>query len=258
MNPYDLKRFPRSTPTMETSSNRQLELATLIPQLIRANGEPPPGLMAYAEHGLERVGFVPATPEAKAYIERVFANWPDKWDFESLLFLLARGHSLPDPAKEPEAKLNVYEITAAGFNASSSDTDDRVLFVAAASADIVEQLAEMYGGKYVGKLDHVSPDSPDVDATLPRDELELRSILVNYQLATRHVTTKAKPEPDVLISHGNTPSGVSLSLWRRFKDKQYQLRMTRMDGGVENLVLAKTEEQGRALLAWMLDGAPKE
>lgn len=69
-----------------------------------------------------------------------------------------------------------YEVTAAGFDGSTSATDDRVFWVRAESADAVRVAIDGTGAVF-----HDVIDGDDaIDFTLPEDEAQLRAALAAF------------------------------------------------------------------------------
>lgn len=79
--------------------------------------------------------------------------------------------------------MKTFEITAAGFDAASDDTDDRVLWVRLEdqSEKYLGQLAGFYGASLAQELHGI--DAADIDFTLPGDEKQLRESLSAFSRA---------------------------------------------------------------------------
>lgn len=72
--------------------------------------------------------------------------------------------------------LKVFEVTAAGFDASSDAADDLVYWVAAPSGDSVKAAIQDTGAVFCGNVMGWSMD--DVDYTLPAEAVQLSSALL--------------------------------------------------------------------------------
>lgn len=80
------------------------------------------------------------------------------------------------------SQLKFFEITAAGFDASTDATDDLVFWVAAPTEDLVKKAIMDTGAAFCGEIDHI--ELVDADFTLPAQEMQLSSMLL--QTASDH------------------------------------------------------------------------
>lgn len=82
----------------------------------------------------------------------------------------------------------VYEVTAAGFDASSDETDHLVFWIASPSFEILQQVIAGTSAKYCGEVD--GWDGDDIDYYLPSQSAQLCADL--NPLASPHSATKTK------------------------------------------------------------------
>jgi len=82
-------------------------------------------------------------------------------------------------------RYTVYEVTAAGFEGSSDETDDLVFWVRARTeAEVREAIADT-GASFSGMVQ--SATDADVDFTLPRESLQFASALLEKASDARNV-----------------------------------------------------------------------
>jgi len=74
------------------------------------------------------------------------------------------------------AALKVFEVTAAGFDASSDETDDLVFWVAANSAEQVREAIKDTGAVFCGEV--LGWSLNDAEFTLPAQAMGLSSALL--------------------------------------------------------------------------------
>lgn len=79
-------------------------------------------------------------------------------------------------------KLKLFEVTAAGFDASTDETDELVYWVAAMSAEEVQAVIEDTGAAFCGEVAELSLQ--EADFTLPAQSLNFASALL--QKASDH------------------------------------------------------------------------
>lgn len=93
--------------------------------------------------------------------------------------------------------MKTFEITGAGFDGTSDDTDDRVLWVRMEdqSEKYLAQLAGYYGASLAQELRGI--DAADIDFTLPRDEKQLRESLSAF---SRAESQRKKAERELLVA----------------------------------------------------------
>lgn len=72
--------------------------------------------------------------------------------------------------------LKAFEITAAGFDGATDETDNLVFWVLAPSSAIVEKAIADTGAKFCGELP--SECLPDVEFELPRQQIAFSSVLL--------------------------------------------------------------------------------
>lgn len=84
--------------------------------------------------------------------------------------------------------LKTFEVTAAGFDAATDETDGRVLWVQAVSPQAVESAIEGTGAVFHGQVDV----SEDIDYLLPEGSDALRACLVNFRDAPQ-LTSRQRP-----------------------------------------------------------------
>ena len=75
-----------------------------------------------------------------------------------------------------EKNLKAFEVTAAGFNGATDETDNLVFWVLAPSSEIVEKSIEDTGAKFCGELPAVC--IPDAEFELPRQVIGFSSKLL--------------------------------------------------------------------------------
>lgn len=88
---------------------------------------------------------------------------------------------------------SIYEVTAAGFNADTDETDDLVFWVAAPSEDDVKAVIQDTGAKFCGMVTHAKV--ADADFTLPAQSMALSSTLLekasDFRNRDRHVARRS-------------------------------------------------------------------
>lgn len=76
-----------------------------------------------------------------------------------------------------------FEITAAGFNGATSDTDELVYWVAAPSITAIQSAIADTGAKFCG---YVEACHADIDFTLPQDTLRMQEALLTHASDARN------------------------------------------------------------------------
>lgn len=94
-----------------------------------------------------------------------------------------------DVNKEEEMKSKVFEVTAAGFDGGSDDTDDCVFWVSAPSEDIVKSAIADTGSEFCGE---VKAPASDVDYVLPRQAEQFASVLLEKASEHRNRNRQAE------------------------------------------------------------------
>lgn len=82
--------------------------------------------------------------------------------------------------------LKVFEVTAAGFDASSDDTDDFVFWVSATSQGVVKDVIKDTGATYCGEVE-VRGLVNSVDFRLPQQSMQFSSALLAKASALRNL-----------------------------------------------------------------------
>jgi hypothetical protein len=83
--------------------------------------------------------------------------------------------------------LRVFEVTAAGFDASTDDTDDSVFWVSSPSeAEVMTAIADT-GAAYCGETTGMC-DASDVDFELPKQNMQFSSALLKIASDVRNST----------------------------------------------------------------------
>lgn len=94
-----------------------------------------------------------------------------------------------EQAPAAAAGLKVFEVTAAGFDASSDETDDLVFWIAAKSAQVVQDAIRDTGAVFCDEV--LGWSLIDADFTLPMQAMGLSSALLekasNHRNANRAV-----------------------------------------------------------------------
>jgi hypothetical protein len=81
----------------------------------------------------------------------------------------------------------IYEVLAAGYDGDNSDTDDRVIWVIAATADQVAQAIQDTGAVLTGEIPLSDGEWEfHSDFTLPQQELSLSSCLLEFASQERN------------------------------------------------------------------------
>lgn len=111
----------------------------------------------------------------------------DDSTFQSLLTYLRKNDKVdllnalmktPQATQIPSVNaMRTFEVTAMGFDGSSDETDDRVFWVKAHSAEEVKSAIE---GTNAGFHDQIDCDS-DIDFELPAQVAELREALMQFE-----------------------------------------------------------------------------
>lgn len=76
--------------------------------------------------------------------------------------------------------MKVFEVTAAGFDGSTDDTDDRVFWINAPNGIEVLRAISNTGAKLCAEIE--GGHRENVDFTLPEDTEKLRATLVHFTL----------------------------------------------------------------------------
>lgn len=71
----------------------------------------------------------------------------------------------------------IYEITGAGFDAATDDTDQLVFWVEADGPELAQQIAEDCGAKFWGQIEPTMATAC-IDYVLPRQALALQEALL--------------------------------------------------------------------------------
>lgn len=74
----------------------------------------------------------------------------------------------------------IYEVTAAGFDASDDATDDRVFWVEARDASIVMKSIETTGAKFCGEVDLGYYPVAFIDFKLPQQDSSFQRYLLRF------------------------------------------------------------------------------
>lgn len=85
-------------------------------------------------------------------------------------------------AEDNPKRMKTFEVTAAGFDASTDETDDRVYWVKAAYHEEVIAAIQDTGATYHDTID----TETDIDFTLPRDRMMLASALLKWASVERN------------------------------------------------------------------------
>jgi hypothetical protein len=92
------------------------------------------------------------------------------------IYFRANDHA-GDTATEP-AVIKIFEVTAAGFDGSTDETDDLVYWVASPSRREVETAIKDTGAKLCDEVPDLRPQ--DADYTLPAQSLNLSAVLLEH------------------------------------------------------------------------------
>lgn len=78
-----------------------------------------------------------------------------------------------------EDAMATFEVTAAGFDASTDATDERVYWVNAPNRETVEQVIKDTGARFHDQVE-CHDDDPDVDFHLPRQSIAFSEALLTW------------------------------------------------------------------------------
>lgn len=142
--------------------------------------------------------------------------------------------------------MKTFEITAAGFDAASDDTDDRVLWVRLEdqSEKYLAQLAGVYGASLAQELHGI--DTADIDFTLPGDEKQLRESLSAFSRAESQRKT-AERELLVTVCRARPIGRFQIDLELRQSIGERNENLNRFVDFAESDMYSND----RALVAWM-------